>query len=292
MMKKLKTLLVCTFIIISAVAFSQENNSILWKISGNGLESPSYLFGTIHVMCPDDLKLSPKVEEALGQTEQLALELDMDDPTFIQEMQQLSVNPDMRNLSSLLSEEELNTLNSFFKENYQADMSQLGILKPLVLMSMMFNKGLECDQPGSYESLLMNYASQKNWEILGLESLQDQFDIFDTVSEDEQLAWLVKYAKNQEKLKLDLANLVEAYQQENISEVLDFMTEYPEYKKIEDALLYDRNEKWIERIEVIANDKTNLFAVGTAHLPSQSGVIELLRKEGFTLTPIMTTSVN
>jgi uncharacterized protein YbaP (TraB family) len=292
MMKKLKTLSICTFMIISAVAFSQENNSVLWKISGNGLESPSYLFGTIHVMCPDQLKLSPKVEEALNESQQLVLELDMDEPTFMQEMQQLSVNSDMRNLSALLSEQELNTLNSFFKQNYQADMSQLGILKPLILMSMMFNKGLDCDQPGSYESLLMNYASQENWEVLGLESIKDQFDVFDTVSEDEQLEWLLKYARNQKKFKLDLAKLVEAYEQEDISEVLDFMTEYPEYKKIEDALLYDRNEKWIERVESIVNNKPTFFAVGTAHLPSERGVIELLRKEGYTLTPIMTTTAN
>ena len=88
--------------ITSALAFSQENNSILWKISGNGLESPSYLFGTIHVMCPDQQKLSPKVEEALNESQQLVLELVMDEPTLMQEMQQFSVNSDMRNLSSLL----------------------------------------------------------------------------------------------------------------------------------------------------------------------------------------------
>lgn len=292
MMKKIKTLLTCTFMMISAVTFSQEPNSILWKISGNGIESPSYLFGTIHVMCPDQLKLSPKVEEALGQTEQLVLELDMDEPTFMQEMQQLSINPEMRNLSSHLSEEELTTLNSFFQENYQTNMSQLGILKPLILMSMMFNKGLECEQPGSYESLLMSYASQENWEVLGLESIKDQFDVFDSVSEDEQLEWLVGYAKNQEKFKLDIANMVEAYQTENISKVLDFMTEYPEYKQIEDALLYERNENWISRIKMLANNTPTFFAVGTAHLPSEKGVIELLRKEGYTLTPIMTATAN
>jgi uncharacterized protein YbaP (TraB family) len=291
-MKKITTLLICTFITISASVFSQEQNSILWKISGNGLESPSYLFGTIHVMCPDQLKLTPKVEEALEKTQRLALELDMDEPNFMQEMQQLSVNSDMRNLSSLLSEEELNTLNSFFQENYQADMSQLGILKPLILLSMMFNKGLECNQPASYESVLMSYASQENWEVLGLESIEDQFDVFNNVSEKEQLGWLLNYAENQDKFQGDLKKLVVAYQQEKISNVLDFMTQYPEYKKIEDALLYERNESWISRIKSLANETPTFFAVGTAHLPSERGVIELLRKEGFILTPIMTTTVN
>jgi hypothetical protein len=138
----------------------------------------------------------------------------------------------------------------------------------------------------------MIYASQENWEVLGLESIKDQFDVFDSVSEDEQLEWLVGYAKNQEKFKFDIANMIEAYQQENISKVLDFMTEYPEYKKIEDALLYKRNESWISKIKSLANNTPTFFAVGTAHLPSDRGVIKLLRKEGYTLTPIMTATAN
>ncbi len=285
-MKSLKTLLVSSFMLLSAFAFSQEQNSILWEVSGNGLESPSYLFGTIHVMCPDQLNLLPKVTEALSQSKQLVLELDMDEPNFMQEMQQLSVNSDMRNLSSLLSEEELNILNSFFKETYQADMQQLGVLKPFILMSMMFNKGLECAQPASFESVLMSYAMEQNWDILGLELIQDQFSIFDKISEKEQLGWLLNYANDQSKLKTDMKKMVKAYQEEEIITVLDFMTDYPEYKEIEDAMLYDRNEKWIDKIEEIAKNKPTFFAVGTAHLASEKGVIELLRKEGYIVTPI------
>jgi uncharacterized protein YbaP (TraB family) len=115
-MNHLKTLLICALWLSSVVAFSQEQNSVLWKISGNGLQSPSYLFGTIHNICPDELELSPKVLEALNKSQQLILELDMDEPTFIQEMQQLSINSDMRNLSSLLSEQDIESLNSFFYE--------------------------------------------------------------------------------------------------------------------------------------------------------------------------------
>jgi uncharacterized protein len=43
--------------LLSVTAFSQKNNSentLLWKISGNGLKKPSYLFGTIHMLCEDD----------------------------------------------------------------------------------------------------------------------------------------------------------------------------------------------------------------------------------------------
>jgi uncharacterized protein YbaP (TraB family) len=286
-MNHLKTLLICALWLSSVVAFSQEQNSVLWKISGNGLQSPSYLFGTIHIICPDELELSPKVLEALNKSQQLILELDMDEPTFIQEMQQLSINSDMRNLSSLLSEQDIESLNSFFMSNYQADMSQLGILKPFALLSMMFIKGLDCPQPGSFEQLLLTYAEAKNWDVSGLETIQEQIDVFEQVSEIEQMNWLVNYAKNEKEFKAGLAKLVEAYQKEEIVKILDLMTEYPEYKNIEDALLYERNEKWIEKFVKNASDKSTFFAVGAAHLGSDMGLVELLRKEGFVLTPIM-----
>ena len=97
-MKSLKTLMICSFILLSGLVFSQEQNSVLWEISGNGLESPSYLFGTIHVKCPDDIKLSPEAQNALNASEQLVLEIDMDAPDFAAKMQSLSVNEGMKNL--------------------------------------------------------------------------------------------------------------------------------------------------------------------------------------------------
>ena len=63
------------------MAFGQQSEkSLLWKISGNGLQEPSYLFGTIHITC--DASLSEKVKTALDKTQQLCLELDMDDPNM------------------------------------------------------------------------------------------------------------------------------------------------------------------------------------------------------------------
>lgn len=68
-------------------ANAQNENSLLWEISGNGLETSSYLFGTIHVMCPDELELTEKVSSALDDAERIVLELDMDDPSFMTDMQ-------------------------------------------------------------------------------------------------------------------------------------------------------------------------------------------------------------
>jgi len=287
-MKKIKILVqVASLLLTSAFGFSQTEKTVLWEVSGNGLKSPSYLFGTIHMICPDDLKLSPKVNTALEHSEQLVLELDMDDPNFMTETQKLSVNPEMKNLSSSLSGEDLNSLNVFYKKHYGADMSQLGIMKPLALMSMMMIKMLECPQIASIEGSLIEKAKQKNWEIIGLEKIQDQIAVFDAIDEKKQLDWLVTYANDPNEAKTIFNELLESYKQEDLVNMLNVIKKQPEFKEMEDALLYKRNENWIDKIATIASEKPTFFAFGAAHLGSDKGVIALLKKKGFTVKPIM-----
>ena len=285
-MKYLKLSLTGVLFVFFNSVFAQQHNSLLWEISGNGLEQPSYLFGTIHTICPEELELSPKILNALEKSEQLVLELDMDDTAFLQKIQQLSVNEELKNISTELSDEDLNTLNTFLKKHYQADMSSLGILKPFALLSMVFIKSLDCPQPGSYEQALMELSIKQDWEIYGLESIQDQFAIFDGVPKKEQLGWLVKYAADEEHFRNGVSKMVSAYKNEEINQLLNLMTDYPEYKIIEEALLYDRNVKWITPIIKHASDKPTFFAVGAAHLASDRGLIKLLQEKGFQLTPI------
>src|SRR6218665_1169628 len=54
-----------------------DQNSLLWKISGNGLTKPSYVFGTIHLICESDYFWNPVMEEALKATEKICMEMDM-----------------------------------------------------------------------------------------------------------------------------------------------------------------------------------------------------------------------
>lgn len=285
-MKRIKILILTTLLLSSLFGFSQSEKTVLWEVSGNGLESTSYLFGTIHIICPNDLELTPKINTALKNSEQLVLELDMDDPTFMQEMQRLSVNPEMKNLSSSLSDEDLNSLNTFFTKHYGVDMSQLGIMKPLALLSMVVIKGLDCEQTASYEMSLVNYAQQNDWDVIGLETVKEQFEVFENVSQEKQLEWLIDYVTDEGKSKQQLAQLIEAYKQEDILKMLNLMEKQPEFIELANELLYNRNEKWIEKITSIANKKPTFFAFGAAHLGSNRGVVELLKKKGYTVNPI------
>lgn len=274
------------FVLTAFFAQAQTQNSLLWEISGSGLEKPSYLFGTIHIKCPETLKLSAGAKEALEATDCLVLELDMDDPNFAAQMQQYSVNEGLKNLSSELAEEDLAVLNAYFKKHYGADMSQLGIMRPFALLSMMFVKALDCPQPSSYEAVLMQEAMQSEEEVLGLETIADQIAVFEGVSTEEQLGWLVEYAKDEEALREGIEKMMAAYDKQDMEELIRISNEFPEYEDLMEALLYQRNENWIAPITEYVKEQPTFIAVGAAHLGSDRGVVALLREAGFTLKPV------
>ncbi len=286
-MKNLKLAALAFLSIWTSVAVGQNDNSLLWKVSGNGLESASYLYGTIHLVCPDDMDIPTYVEEAMDASEQLVLELDMDDPSTMQKMQQMAINPGMKNIADELSEEDRKILDEFFTEHYQMNMQQLGVMRPITLISMMFITGLDCQQPGSYELHFMEEAKSREWEVEGLEAIEDQLAIFDSVPAAEQLSWVVEYARDHEKFKTELADLISAYKAKDVDAVYATMEDYPEYEGIEDELLTDRNVRWIPLIEAFIKEKPTFIAVGAAHLGSETGVIELLREAGYTVEPVL-----
>lgn len=286
-MQKTATLLTT---IICLVALLASNNlkaqSLLWQISGNEIEKPSYLYGTIHLTCPDDLFVSDALKEAFDKTKQLVLELDMDAPDFMQKSQMLSVNPEMKNFSENLTEEDKKVINDFLQEHFKANLTQLGILKPFIIQTMIISKAIDCPQPASYEMTFMQITKEQKEEVFGLEEVTDQFAIFDTISQKKQIEWLVEYIIKGEKVKEEMKELMEAYKTEDLVKIQNITTENPEYKEYLDILLTNRNKNWISKIENYAKTTPTLFAVGAAHLPGENGVIELLRKQGYTLTPI------
>ena len=72
--------LACTtaILFLSGLLSAQDNNSLLWEISGNGLDKPSYLYGTMHVSKKIAFRLDDVFFEALNKSEIVALESDPD----------------------------------------------------------------------------------------------------------------------------------------------------------------------------------------------------------------------
>jgi uncharacterized protein len=102
-MNKIKTVF---FLAIISTFINNVSAQLLWKVEGNGLQQASYLYGTMHVLCPEDFNISEQVLKAFQNTEELVLEIDATDPVVLAEMQQFSINPGFENIYTSLPKED------------------------------------------------------------------------------------------------------------------------------------------------------------------------------------------
>lgn len=272
---------------ISLFSNAQElEKSLLWKISGNGLKKPSYLFGTIHLTC--DSSLDANTLNALKATEQLYLELDMDDKSIQMQMMKLMMMKDGAKLSTLLSPEDFKILDEFLKKNLNMSAKMFDSFKPFMISSMLFPKMLDCKSQ-SVESELMKVTKEQNEEIFGLEKAEDQMKVFDEISYQDQADELLKTVKdNLEKDKKEFIEMMTIYQNKDIEGMLKMMSDSDNKitSENQDILLNNRNKNWIPIMVKIMKDKPTFFGVGAGHLAGEEGVIKLLRKKGYKVEAI------
>src|SRR5690625_5533288 len=84
----MRNFLILSFITLTNLLYAQQikEKALLWEISGNGIESPSYLFGTIHLACEGDVLMTDEIRTAFNKSSDLMLEIDMSDPKVLMEM--------------------------------------------------------------------------------------------------------------------------------------------------------------------------------------------------------------
>ena len=85
-------------------------NALLWSVSGNGLSSPSYLYGTIHMICKDDFQISSTLKDKFESSKNIYLEIDMDDPNMMMKTAMLSIMKD-HSLKDIMNEKDYNELS-------------------------------------------------------------------------------------------------------------------------------------------------------------------------------------
>jgi hypothetical protein len=262
-----------------------QKSALLWEISGNGLQKPSYLFGTIHLLCPQDFRLSDEAKARLAASQQLALELDFDDPGMMTAMQQTMRMSGGKTLKSVLSESDYTLVANYFKDSLKMPLAPFASSKPFVLTSLLYPRLLGC-APKSYELDLVQLAKKDKKEVIGLETVEEQMAVFDKIPYEKQAEQVVKTVKDPAKARKDFAELVKLYRSENIKKMPRMANSDSGFEGYEGDLLENRNRRWIPLIEREAREMPTFFAVGAAHLGGKTGVIRLLKKAGFTVRAV------
>lgn len=285
-----KFLLLASLAFFGVNSFSQTGNTLLWRISGKNISKPSYLFGTMHMLCADDIDLSDSLKSAIKRADNVYLELDMDNIfEMIGAMQHMQMRNDTT-LGDLLTDREYNIVKKYFENhNSMLPFSMLETYKPLLTAALIAeDQTTGCDKMVAMEQLIMAEAKVNDKKIKGLETMDYQLAIFDKIPYKLQAKQLYNMIVGGDKTDNDeIKKLTDAYRSQQL-EKMEEMTKKEDMgiKNFTNILLYDRNANWAKKLKELLPKYSLVIAVGAGHLPGKKGVINLLRQQGYKVEPV------
>jgi uncharacterized protein len=262
---------------------STYGNGLLWKISKPGLSS-SFVFGTIHVADESIVNLPKEVSGALAKTTTFAMEV-VPDSSEIREFAGLMYFADGRKLSDLLSkplfDEVVRLLNA-----YHLPEEAIALMKPwaaFLTMSYPPEFGQVLDMQ------LLDMARKNGAKVTGLESLQEQLNIFDKMALDKQVKILGDTACHYAIVESDFEKMKALYLARDLAGLYAYSQRYTLsddelYNELIKKLLIDRNYTMAERMQPMLQEGNAFIAIGAMHLPGEEGVLALLAKNNYEIS--------
>jgi uncharacterized protein YbaP (TraB family) len=267
---------------------NKNDNTLLWEISGKDLKKPSYLFGTFHMMCKDDIKFSDNLHAAIKNAAEVYFEMDLDDPSntlgalFFMNMK------DGQTLKDLYTEKDYQRIQSYFKDSLNMSLTMFQKMKPSFLEAFLYPKMMPCKNLSGVEQELLKIAAKDKKEIKGFETIAFQASVFDSIPYEVQAKSLLNTIDSIDLYKVYFDSMLHMYQLQQIGTMESMFTK-SEFglKDGLNILLDKRNKNWVDQLKTILPVNTIFMAVGAGHLVGKNGLIELLRKEGYTLQPLL-----
>jgi len=289
-MKKITFTILISIFLISAQAQTVENieKSLLWEISGNGLEKPSYIFGTMHLVPKDDYFFTDVMKAKFDSCDKLILEIDIDIPLSKQiEIAKQVILPEGKRLSNYMSTEDFEAFQSYIIDTLQIKKStfnKINKIKPLLGSSLIINE--LAGKTKAYEKELAKLAKKNKMEVLGLETIEFQMGLINNISVEEQIK-MMKEEGGFTGNPMDTYNIMlEAYKKQDLTALKELMDADESMMGLEDDFLKNRNKDWIPKIEALAKQSSVFIAVGAGHLPGKGGILNLLKEKAYVITAI------
>ena len=287
-------LLLILIFVLPGISHSQVvgkgyNNSLIYKIQSD--TNTVYLLGSIHVLAEEYYPLTRSFSYAYYNSQKVVFEIDPEilfSPKASKTNEKYYTFQDGNTLQTVLSPGTYRLLKKKLKK-LDIDIKDVHKFKPWVLhltLSGKIDSSIDFRPDLGIENHFYRMAKDAGKPTGGLETIQDQLDVFDTLPMKVQEALLKESLAltNSKKREKAFLHMVKAWHQGNLDglEVLvESFKRYPLYYK---NLLVQRNNNWVPQIEEFLTEEKNvLVIVGAAHLPGEDGLLHLLTKKGYEL---------
>lgn len=287
-MKLFARFIFCAMLLSSSLlSFSQlkKANTLLWKITGNGLSEPSYLFGTIHLTNKELFQFGDSVYKAIEQSKGFAIEVNPDEMAtyYINKMFDDLTND--KKVSSMMNKEKFDRYKKRLSKKFSKPAEEVTAQDILKEKNKWISEYMEKgEMPTFMDAYLYNIARKQGKWLGGIEDISDQASLGDELVDVSDIDYLLADQTNGGEGRTMLENMMHSYINEDLDAIEKMASEGFAEKK--DLILIKRNVKMASRMDSLSALRSMFFAVGAAHLPGDSGVIDLLLKKGFKVEPV------
>ena len=263
---------------------SNPKSSLLWQISGNGLQSASYLYGTIHIQDKRVFSYGDIVKNIFDSADIVAVEVELDrlDPRTAFEVSMMKDST----LPQLMTAEEYQFLESKYKELTGSSLKTAIQMKPFFISANIVQSMINKDVDVPLDLYFIQKARESEKQVVGLESLYEQISLIDELSYTQQAKMLLESLNDTIDIKKSFNQLLDAYLSMNDSLLLELTSDPSIPKEFMDKMLIGRNHLMVSRLEPLLSEGKVFTAVGAAHLFGPEGIIDLLQQKGYHVTPV------
>jgi len=267
--------------------FPMEESSLLWKITGPDMESESYLFGTMHLIEKEYFLFPKKLQKLVSKTDQLVMEI-AGLPNQMDAMKYVML--DEGSFFDFFNEAQTDTIlrwaKAEFKMEEPAFSAAFSKMKPFVIVQMATQVQF-MGKTESYEMTFDEIAKEHEIPMKGLETIEQQMSFFDELTDEQQVEMVMAGIRDAEESIETMREMQQTYVSQNVDALYQMINEDDGVISEEQAKFLDnRNANWIPQIKELIKSTNSFIAVGAGHLGGPNGVIRLLEKGGYTLTPL------
>lgn len=269
-----------------AEAVEETDSNFLWQI-----ETPTntvYLLGSVHFLDAESYPLPEAMAMAFQDAENLVLEADVGPGTEAETAILLLdkarpepgeslvevLSPETYDLAAQTAEEFGLLIETF--EPFEPWFLAIS-LTSLQLLSLGFTPEYGVDQ------YFYTQAQANETPILFLETVEQQFDLFEQLSIEEQRLFAEQTLAEMDLFEDSFNDIVAAWDtgdSDRMAEIL--LTGFADYPEMQAIFLSDRNRDWVDQIlPWLGSDEDYLIVVGALHLVGPDNVLELLAAEGY-----------
>jgi len=268
---------------------------LLWKVTGNGLKQPSYLFGTHHLFSIQYFDSIPGLFKAFNKCDVVVSEMVINNIDATAKIRQAAVMPDHKTIKDLLNDDEYKLVDTELKSVLKLGLKNVSMMNPSLILTMyemeIYKKLTGFSDTKQSDSYFQLVAAEKGKKVIGLETVDQQIEVlFGNGTLERQANVLVEAIQHKDKILSEMIQLNKLYKAGKIDELVELskgkdniteMTE-EEYAKLVD----NRNAEWLKKLPALLKDASSFVAVGAMHLGGKNGLVKELQKAGYKVKAI------